>query len=506
MTFLNFWVLGEIDFRLHILGATVAFLAASALLLYFCTPTSSTQQRLLAILPALLVMMTPQYGDGMLWTTTAVQGFFCNLCAVIALILLERPGRTSFVMAMIAASIGVITQGNGLCIFAAGLGLLGAQYRWRSLIGWVCIAAVVIGLNVYFFVKPSEPPPLSETILQIPSVVGYGLAFLGSPLGFDNMVGAVIAGVFICILTIELFRRGLFVKAPALAGIILFLLFTAGLNSIVRYKLGIEYAAQAQRYRIVSVTLLACCYLGAQHVLLLRSQRVFYSVMALACIYWVTSFLYCKESLRSHRELLISELGSWCTTGAGLTFPYHDMSDAIMTKAIQEKIYDPASVFRSLGAMVKIDEKDSVIELPSNPRMARRLLYNIDAVHRTGDQVVITGWVVEKKEQSEDWTFSLLLRDNEGTVRRYSSERIVRKDVVEHLKTDAARLSGFLVAVDLPRPRPPEGIRNTTGTDEIDQGPEIGFEVVSSRGTKRYMTGRKMVAGEPNSLLSRCFR
>ena len=201
---LDYWVFGKLSY-VHLM--VVGNLSLAGLLAVFGAVLRRAGKSLLYLVPVSLLLFNLSHWENMFWGMAALQNFSVVLWVMLTIYWLSYTNRWG--LAMGSAVLATLTSGNGLLVWPVGFVLLLLQipaYRrstattnhpLRLLLGWIAVAAIVIGLYFIGFEKPAGNPPDRGSLTNL--LKGW-LAFTGaaaealptsSPLSVNILLGGL---------------------------------------------------------------------------------------------------------------------------------------------------------------------------------------------------------------------------------------------------------------------------------------------------------------------------
>lgn len=212
------------------------------------------------------------------WAMSSLSNHWILLTAAGALILMARPGAWRMAGGIACLAGALAFQAGGWALVPATGLMLAWQRRWPALGVWLAAAVLLAGLYFRGYQHPPHHPALSEGLYRPWDLGLYFLYFLGNcwgQFGPTSLAAKLLAGaggLAACAVGLWLGLKGWWRRNPALAGLLLFMVFTAGLTSLGRLGLGKDQAL-VHRYTIFSLVVWAVLYLGLAETLLPAARR-----------------------------------------------------------------------------------------------------------------------------------------------------------------------------------------------------------------------------------------
>jgi hypothetical protein len=453
ISLVQYWLYGSVNFRWQVIFGNVAliiwFLVAYRVLRRV-TDSSKTENNFLLpsflLLPTYPFLLQPQYGDGMLWSSTVIGSFWSIALAILVLHLL----KVKFWHACLLMPLAVFTQGNGVVLPICGACSLALSKRWRELGWWILITIFALGLYFNGYKSPVGHPSPINALMHLERTSSYFLAFIGSGLGFSNLLLSQIYGSLVLIIFIYCFIFRADKRAPELFFTVVFLLGTAGVNSLSRAEFGSSYAIHQDRYRFISCALTATTYLliiSLQSAKLRKVTTLVVLPLSIAFC-WKSYDTYSWRLRLFHTDYLVSDLFEWCFGGSKLTYPWSDRSEPIINRSLQSGIYTiPESSLSVQAAKHEIN-----ISLVKPPKLATA----IDRVFTTPKYFIVSGWAYKSKLRPDKSTILIAIqspsqayqKEDVQTVNQiFKPMRVIRPDVKEHFKRTYHDKTGFVAVI-----------------------------------------------------------
>jgi hypothetical protein len=394
------------------------------------------------LLPVLFILLQPQYGDGMLWTSTTIGCFWTASLAFLSLCLFAD----YFYLALLLMPVVVFTLGNGIVFPLCGIIYLFNLGKRKELIIWIMASVLVWVAYFYAYQKPHGHPSPFDALMHINRTISYFIAFLGSAVSFSNVLwaqigGAIMLGWFLVVGLVFTIRPKDNYRVGAVFCFMLFLILTGLANSLSRSEFGVEYALQAGRYRFVSCMLLASCYI----TLLFYIKRAYYPMLLLVILpatflYWRNSYAFYQEQLETFHGTLVADTFKWCVGQGGLTYPWHDRAADILGRSTWEGVYSfPES--KLISSFIAVSN--------SNPKaVGSEFKFGIDDIWQDSTHYYLRGWaLMDRMGKSRRKIFLRLTNDNGKDPSYMTTFSVARPDVATHFNNRRFLNTGFIAFI-----------------------------------------------------------
>ena len=334
-------IAGEIDFR------TLTFVANAAipLLALCCALAVPRGWRLLALALATLLTCHPRGREFLFWPMSGLAFHGVILWGLACLLLLQRRGVASFVLAALAAGAAMLSLSSGQLAWIAGAAaLLAALWRGEAgaparLAAWLALSGVSLALFHLGFANPNPVSKLLAFALATPlHHAHYVLVLLGSAPAFGSLAVATGAGaallLSLALLTPAQLRR----ERPALVLFAWYLVLSVAALALGRAPYSqVDYALDP-RYGVFSMSLVVVLLLLLVQRFGLHRGRAPYALLALALLYCVAAYAAWTERTDEvlRRRVAAYNGGSYWVFG----FPLQ-RTNAIVAEAVRRGIYSP---------------------------------------------------------------------------------------------------------------------------------------------------------------------
>lgn len=366
-------LLGRFDFRVFIALGNVFMVALAALWYVRFARLRAVHAGAVVVLALLSLLHWANQFNAL----CAVQNVLAVLLPFVALMALERAGRTALAGTLAAAVLATFTSGSGVLVWPA---LLFAEWQTRRrahVLAVLALAAVCV-LGVYFALGDTRPPQVvrdvaqpDETLLARTTVMGYTVEvtpmFIVRHLAYATVyffacAGGIVpvawlnvaAGVVLVAAAAGLVFTRWHTRVPAMIGMTAYLLACCASCGIFRAA---EFTADVpSRYRIVSVSLFAAVlYLvcaqaatadwrarGGRLVqgLAVYGGRITLVLVALGtCAYFISAF----PALKARAAAFDADMRAWPAREDAIHYPADRRAHAaaILRESIARGIYTP---------------------------------------------------------------------------------------------------------------------------------------------------------------------
>ncbi len=168
------------------------------------TLNCSPRKRIAYLVLANLLIFSPMQWDNWLWGLQAIT-FVPIACitASLAIIFSQNPLLFKFLLSVILATVATFSFANGmLCWIIIFPALIWISCQSKRKVSWVITGWLLLfgfNLAVYFhdYVKPESSPSFLEVFVNPIRTIAYFLSFIGSPLGFHDLLSNQIIGLIV---------------------------------------------------------------------------------------------------------------------------------------------------------------------------------------------------------------------------------------------------------------------------------------------------------------------
>lgn len=326
---------GVIDLRALTIFGNLSLIGVALVIYGF---SYRAKDRLLYFLPVTLLLFQFQYYETIPWAMAAMANFYVLLFAFTSLLLLTKDGWAYLALGLLAAALGLVTQGSGVFVLLAGGALLALKKEYKRLIAWSAVSAVLLAFYFAGYERPSGHHGVIETFLNGPiGVVEYFLTFIGSsiPLPF-------FAGLFFFAFFAFLTLKGYYRKNPAVYCLLLFMMMTAGATALTRSGFGVEQALSS-RYRIVSAFFPIFSYMAAADYFELEGRKkAFALLLAATVVFNIVSSVANYGYFSFYKTELENRLNAWKDGDEGaLLHPDQQKAGRILYESMRRELYRP---------------------------------------------------------------------------------------------------------------------------------------------------------------------
>lgn len=464
----DYYRLGIVNFRDHILFANTSLLVILGLLFAVSLRKEPLPLRLLLFAPVGLILFQPSYWETQIWAMAALQNLYVVAFAMSSLFFLgsQKLSLGRFAGASCFALIATFTSGNGILVFIAGIAWLLLTKQWKWLAVWCLVMAIGIVIYFYGYIKPADSPDIADSLLKNPArAFEYLFTLLGS---FTSIVltKTVLVGQLLLVLFLGLFGVGVVQyyhtkQLPPLS--LLFLVFiylTAASLMAGRSGFG-ALQAYSPRYGLIPVLIIALSYLLIVELLPRRSMRVGVGLAFGLLAYWLNT-----ESFRVNLLQAEDRVGQLRYNGAlyadnrqnRVIMPANDTKDAkpiYYEQAEAMKLYtlDVFSFDQIRPVLRKVNAGRLV---PSTEIMADVKPYD------TGKYIVVYNAWAFLIDRLADKSTTYLVAQSPVATYEVPTERRIRFDIANQYQQPSLRFAGFatiLRKADLPKGTYQLGIR-----------------------------------------------
>lgn len=277
VTLLQFYLSGHIDFRILCdIAGGVALLLAVPLWKMFLPGLDDVGLRISLFVPVSWLLFQFEYCEALDFVTPEMQHVAGLVFSLSALCLLVRPGRWSFLSALVCLLLAVSADGIGLVLIPIGLLALTVGRSYTRIAAWGIAALASIAVYAYGYNVTQSGTVVHRSIFAV--ALGfrpdYVLAFMGSAVSFPFhfRAGSVTLGALLCAFFAWMAWRGYWRRNPAVSYCVLFLFVTAIGVAGLRSDFGV--ANIPSRYTMYSAVLLALAWTALAEEFVVRRRTL----------------------------------------------------------------------------------------------------------------------------------------------------------------------------------------------------------------------------------------
>ncbi|TLV00006.1 hypothetical protein [Dyadobacter luticola] len=309
-----FYIFHEINFRHLILFQNILLIAFFGLLLVLL------KQKKLLVPETVLLSAAFLFSLGF-WQVTfyywgGIQHYTVFFCSFLCLFLLNQtthPASWNFLFSVIAATVGVISFGNGfLALFLGGF-LLAVHRRWKLLAAWTIIGIALLTFTFFY-----QPPAENDALVgfNVEWMARLLFTFLGSFLYINpgtgqnmNILVCMLAGLLVFLTWIWLFFKGYAFKNPLLYSLFSLPVLTAIIVAISRFETKAA-GGIAPRYMFFTATIPVFLILILMDLKILKTKHL-QILGAFAALIWAGSYYYNVRALEKSNTQIAATLRKW---------------------------------------------------------------------------------------------------------------------------------------------------------------------------------------------------
>ena len=353
LTLALYKITGVIDFKLLIyLGNLLLLPAIYGVYLSF----KKNKDKVKYFLPAVLIIMVPQFTGSIFWATSALQNISCLAFSILTLALLRKEGVFRSVYAFFLALLAVLSSGNGLFILPAAIILLMLGKRKLAAIWWSVGALLMLLGYFYGYAQPAH-----EGIYYAGNplaVVEFFFCFIGSPVVLNvfymkslfgnnaKLLMLLLSGVLgagVITYFIYLAKKKYYKVNPVIFTMFILLFISAFAAAVTRSGIG-PMQAFASRYRLIPLFILALVYLSFIEMSKEKVTGKYYKyIVMLAVVFFVFSYISNLPAIKAGKENLLLGITGWQKDGTGLDrlndHPVY--ADKQLKESVEKGIYNP---------------------------------------------------------------------------------------------------------------------------------------------------------------------
>lgn len=374
LTLITYLATGNLNMRLLIFGGLFCLIGTWALFLYVFV---KNRVPLHFAIPLSLLIFQPQFYLTTFWAITGLQHqpviFFSFLSLYF---LVDRTHRYRLIPALLLALIATFTNGNGMFIWFAGLGVLILQGRSTAALIWLLTA--IAGMAAYFagLTTQGNESGLTYAFAHPINTVLAFFTFIGGLLDFmpyaplkTRVVLPIIAGFFIVVWILFWFStlllrirpdkdgpafnwRTLRAWLPTISdaemfwvGCMLYLFTTAVIIAVFRLRFGfnVMIISNYKIYPTLFLTLAYCMYVFSPFRIRAGQYRVFTLFVAVCSGISLLSYWHYTPLIIERRKVLLAQAINQKYNDFGLGAspgtPFAQYAADIMHQAIRKNIY-----------------------------------------------------------------------------------------------------------------------------------------------------------------------
>ncbi len=174
IAWLDFKIFGFLNYRHLMLVGNMLLLAIIPL---FYQILKENKKPYFALIPIPFLWLTLAFWENMYWGMASIQNFGVVTLFLYTIYLVISPKNSNFIIAVVLASITVVTSGNGLFVLPISAVLLFLNNQKGRLKVWLLLSGSLIFSYFYWYAHNVSNPASKAGIFQI--IKGY-MAFLGS--------------------------------------------------------------------------------------------------------------------------------------------------------------------------------------------------------------------------------------------------------------------------------------------------------------------------------------
>ncbi|WAC11073.1 hypothetical protein [Dyadobacter pollutisoli] len=240
--------------------------------------------------------------------------FFFSFLSLFLLNKASRLNEATFLIALLAVIIAVLSFGNGFITLFLGAFLLFAQKKWSLLIVWGSIALGL--LLITFLPLPPSVHTASGVAFNAQWMARLLLTFLGSFFYVNpssgqhiNIILCMCIGLFVLLCWIWLFLKGYAFRNPLLYCMLSMPILTGIIISISRFE-SKAAGGIAPRYMFFSATIPVLLVLIFMEIKILKKEHLKYMGF-LGVLLWGIVFFNNYKALVKSNEQIVTTLNNW---------------------------------------------------------------------------------------------------------------------------------------------------------------------------------------------------
>ena len=302
---LDYWIFHTINFKRLILIGNLFQFATFYILIKQLPKKIENRSCILFIFACMFFQFSA--AESMLWAMTAVSNYLILTLTALSLSLLSKNDSRYDILALLASTAGVFTQGNGLLIPPIGIAYLVSQKRYYSSL---IMTAVTIVLLFMYFHGYQTPRPLANPLdaqRNIGMILIFAISFTGSALGLGgshhpllthfSLVPTLILGSFIWVITAYSLYKKTYRDGNIYVWLNIFVILSAIITATSRINFGLSQS-MVSRYHIystlaiASTTVLLAQLFELKHVGSRIIGRIYKTTALSSAAYFVASFSF----------------------------------------------------------------------------------------------------------------------------------------------------------------------------------------------------------------------
>lgn len=398
-----------------------------------------------------VILLQPQYGDGMIWTSTALTSFSLAFFAAIAFLQLQPQNLGALFLSFLFASFSVFTQGNGALVPVIGVFLLFLRKRAKQALLYAAGGAVILTAFFYGYVDSPHYGPLDGLKANgVFGVIDYFLTFVGAVWGGSaHFPSAIAGGLFFVLGTFGFIRSGPS-RSALFTGLFAFAGGSAALSSLIRSASGITFALSPGRYTVISVIFSISAL--ALFILSLKTRRdiAVKFLFIVSLLFGYLSYSWYTSELGKLQSKLILDMAEWVSSGTqGLTYPSFEHGDKVLKASLQNGVYEvPKADYGNISNEDLVStakkEKDRIVAALNRFRIGEKFL-------------LAEGFAFIRKIPSSESDVYLVFRSTSGHTITFKPRSMDRTaDLGARFRNDDRGKSGFLALLQVELFKPGE--------------------------------------------------
>ncbi len=433
-----------------------------------CTVKASFVTQLFLLGISNLLIFSPAQYENWLWGIQIVVyiPIACLTgCLVIAHTKLSL--RNKFIICFFLCTVSTFSYANGMLTWVLVFPVLAilASRKWQEIFTkniWIIIGGLlglVINSVLYFYdyQKPDKHPSFLSAITHPVDTFHYFLAFLGAPLGFENLTVATIVGglvfglwMFLCWQFFGLVKRDFLLLHPIVSWLIIgvYGIISGAVTAVGRVGFGVAQAL-APRYTAFSLYLMVSLVYLLAIFWQLASQKNsskkyirawYYCLISILIVLHLNTTINTLERMSDRRVILLQ------SKACLLMINVIPKNECLVTKRSPEPLRETANILDKLDflqpGLVKSKNIQAIAEKPNSD-----LVYGyFDRVNQIDNQTYIAnGWAIlpERGEVADGVILTYENAQGEATIFKLINQRMPRPNVREYFDNSAYLDSGW---------------------------------------------------------------